>query len=161
MTNRLFVSFDMVSLFTKIPIDDFLRSLSVNLTHNDLPIPLHSFVNLIKCCLTFVSLLKNYFINRFWSKYGIFFDSCCCSLYMEFFESRLVSSLNNFNFVLWVRYVDDILTVWDDDISLSHMVAELSTLIPSIQFRHELEVVGRISFFNFKIIKGTYPSFNV
>ena len=51
--------------------------------------------------------------------------------------------------------------VWDEDVNISHMLAELNTLIPFIPFTHELEVEGRIPFLNIEIIKGTYPSFNV
>ena len=53
------------------------------------------------------------------------------NLYMEFFESRLVPTLNNFNYILWVRYVDDVLAFWEEDVDVSHLLTKLNTLTPS------------------------------
>ena len=104
MANRIFVSFDVVSLFTKVPIDDFLHFLSENISLNDLPIPLHSFINLTKFCLTnnYFTFEGSFYKQIFGASMGSALSPVVSNLYMEFFESRLIPTLNNFNFILWI-----------------------------------------------------------
>ena len=57
--------------------------------------------------------------------------------------------------------MDDVLTVWEENVSIPYLLRELNSLTPSIQFTHEVEREGRISYLDLEITKGIYPSFRV
>ena len=164
MNDRVFISFDVVSLFTKVPIDDFLHFLSIHLAdNNSLPLDLPSFLSLVKFCLNnnYFTFEESFYKQIFGASMGSALSPVVSNLYMEFFESRLVPTLDNFGFVSWVRYVDDILTIWEGDVDAVCLLGALNSLSPSIQFTLEEEVEGSISFLDLRISKGLYPLFGV
>ena len=60
------------------------------------------------------------------------------NIYMEFFETRIANSILPEN-LFWVRYVDDIFVLWEDENDITVTLRELNSLVPSIEFTVEKE----------------------
>ena len=55
--NHRLISFDVVSLFTKVLIDHFLEFFSAHFTEEIFQVPIGALINLLKFCLTNISFL--------------------------------------------------------------------------------------------------------
>ncbi len=60
------------------------------------------------------------------------------NLYMEYFETRFLPKICNFN-LPWYRYVDDILCLWPASQNPHMFLGLLNNLVPSISFKIEEE----------------------
>lgn len=100
--NHKIVSFDITSLFTKVPIDHILKFLRGFLRNECFIVPISSFIALLHICMT-----RNVFnFNRF---FGDSMNSCSSlllsCLYIEYFEHRLLASVPLFSHIhIWYRY---------------------------------------------------------
>ena len=66
-----------------------------------------------------------------------------CNIFMEYFESELLSTISN---IKWLRYVDDIFLVWPDHLNFQEFFDKLNRLHPTIKFKYEWEVEGTLPF---------------
>ena len=73
-SGKILVSFDVDSLFTKVPIDDLMDLLNGFLHNFNLSLPVNNFVNLIYACL---SNCKSMRLKGFQSKYKGFYSALC------------------------------------------------------------------------------------
>ena len=133
------MSFDVVSLFTKVPIDDLL-SLLPELNKLDLPHSNYVIIELIKLCKKDCKFEFNskYHAQKFGMAMGNPLSPVLSNLYMEFFESRILSNILPAN-VIWYRYVDDIICIWPLEENVNNFLTNLSDLVPSIKFTMESE----------------------
>ena len=76
------------------------------------------------------------------------------NIYMEFYETKLLPRICHFQ-LTWYRYVDDILCLLPNDINPNFFLERLNELVPSIQFKIELEVEGKLPFLDTIIIKSS------
>ena len=143
------VSFDVTSLFTKVPIDDLIEFLSETLENIQLDIPFSkkTLIELIKLC---VKECKFEFNGKFYSQnFGMAMGNplspVLSNLYMEFFEKKILSSIIPRN-VVWFRYVDDIICVWPGNEDVNNFFDRLNQLVPSIKFTMEMEKDGCLPF---------------
>ena len=152
------VSLDVSSLFTKVPTDIVIEFLTRKIESNQisLPIPKDQFLQLIGLCVN-----NNYFQyeNSFYKqKFGISMGSplspVLANLFMEFFESELLPTLP-VQPPLWVRYVDDILIFWPDELDFQEFFHGVNNLVPSIKFTVEWEEGGKISFLDTMVYRRT------
>lgn len=73
------------------------------------------------------------------------------NLYMEYFESTLLPMIKPAN-MFWYRYVDDIFTIWDDSWgTFDEFLDKLNNLVPSIKFKVEWEIEGKLPFLDILI----------
>ena len=110
------VSFDVTSLFTKVPVDDLLEFLKEELDKIALPLPSSSIIDLIKLCIKDSKFGFNgkFYSQKFGMAMGNPLSPVLSNLYMEFFEARILSNILPVN-VVWFRYVDDIFCIWPDN----------------------------------------------
>lgn len=134
------ISFDVTSLFTKVPVDDLLNFLKEELDNMNLPLPTSTVIDLIKLC---IKNCKFVFDDKFYSqKFGMAMGNPLSPLlsnfYMEFFESKILKNILPAN-VVWYRYVDDIFCIWPENKNLDNFLILLNNLVPSIKFTIEIE----------------------
>ena len=141
------VSYDVTSLFTRVPVYDLLLFLEDELTHHDLPLPVHTIIDMIKLCVVDAKFVCNgeYFSQKFGMAMGNPLSPLLSNLYMEFFEKEVLPRILPPN-VIWFRYVDDILCIWPKNLDVDHFLLQLNGLVPSIKFTKELEQDGRLPF---------------
>ena len=141
------VSFDVTSLFTKVPVDDLLDFLKEELESKNLPLPAITVIELIKLCIKDSKFIFNgkFYSQKFGMAMGNPLSPLLSNLYMEFFETKILNNILPANAV-WFRYVDDILCVWPETEDINRFLHELNNLVPSIKFTLEIESNGVLPF---------------
>ena len=81
------VSFDVTSLFTKVPVDDLLRFLSEELINYNLSLPGDLIIELIKLCIKGSKFVFDgkFYTQKFGMSMGNPLSPVLSNLYMEFF----------------------------------------------------------------------------
>ena len=150
--NYKIVSFDVTSLFTKVPVDDLLDFLKEELENLDLPLPAATIIDLIKLCIKDSKFVFNekIYAQKFGMAMGNPLSPLLSNLYMEFFETKLLKNILPIN-ARWFRYVDDILCIWPDNLDIDSFLNILNSLVPSIKFTLEIERDGSLPFLDVNI----------
>ena len=112
------VSFDVVSLFTKVPISLALSTVE-DLLNKDSNLDSRTSLNvtdimgLLKLCLESNDFVfkNNYYHQKFGCAMGNPVSTVIANLVMEHVENRIFSSSNNTCIRFWKRFVDDV-WVW-------------------------------------------------
>ena len=157
-TNNIkLLSLDVESLFTKVPIDDVLTFLTNKLEsyEDHFPVGLGKTIELIKLCVTnnVFSFNGCYYKQKFGCSMGNPLSPLLANLYMEYFETVLLSPIKPPNMV-WYRYVDDIFSYWDEKWgNFNDFLTRLNSLVPSIKFKCEWEKDGCLPFLDILIIR--------
>ena len=146
------ISYDIVSLFTNIPIDDLLEFLTDELDKHELPLPTYNFIELIKLCVKDCKFQFNdkFYTQTFGMGMGNPLSPVLSNLYMECFERYILSKIIPPG-ITWLRYVDDILCLWPDSMDASQFLIKLNSLVNSIKFTVEVEKEGALPFLDVKI----------
>ena len=134
------VSFDVTSLFTKVPVDDLLRFLSEELINYNLSLPGDLIIELIKLCIKGSKFVFDgkFYTQKFGMSMGNPLSPVLSNLYMEFFETKILRNILPSN-VIWFRYVDDIFCIWPLNVNIDNFLERLNDLVPSIKFTLEKE----------------------
>ncbi|CAL8128770.1 unnamed protein product [Orchesella dallaii] len=137
------VSFDVVSLFTNVPIQDTLLYIEDCMKNNQnwkskTKLSLQEFMRLLN-----LTMKNNYFIwkkNVYRQKTGTPMGSPVSPVFAELFLQKLENSLvkGNSNIHFWRRLVDDVFAVIPYDKTTS-ILDELNSFHPAIQFTIEEE----------------------
>ena len=160
------VSFDVVSLFTNIPLEkvlDFIKLKGEEEVYN-FPLPVGKICELIKLCVTDTYFTFNGHIYKqtFGVAMGSSLSPVLANLYMEFFEVSLLPNINviGIEIVLWKRYVDDIFALLKltDEHSLEEFLFELNSCEPSIKFTLERSQNNTLPFLDV-LLEKTQESF--
>ena len=154
-SNFKLISFDVNSLFTKVPVHDLLEFLREILENYDLPIDSDICIKLLELCvLDNVFLADGMFYKQtFGFAMGNPLSPILSNIYMEYFESRLLPQICNFP-IVWYRYVDDIICLWPRDLDPIVFLEELNRLVPSITFKIEVEINNSLPFLDTLIIRS-------
>ena len=154
-TNVKLISFDVTSLFTKVPIDLLLEYLKTEVTKLNIQIESHVFLKLIELCIrnnVFMTHNRIFYKQIFGMSMGNPLSATLANLFMECFETKLLPSIKKFH-LPWIRYVDDILCFWPHDKCPLDFLTKLNNLCPSIKFTMEKENNKTINFLDVKIFK--------
>ena len=147
------ISFDVVSLFTRVPIDDALQTISTRLTQDDTledrtAIPIPDICRLTELCLrsTYFTFDSTFFEQVEGAAMGSPLSPVVANLFMEAFEERALESAV-LRPRLWLRYVDDTFVLWPHSAEeLDTFQDHLNSQHPAIQFTMEKESNGKIVF---------------
>ena len=150
-SNSKLVSFDVVSLFTKVPIVDLLNFLHLELNNFNLPIPNNIIINLIRLCVIDCKFVFNeeFYVQHFGMAMGNPLSPLLAGLYMEFFERIHLPPLN----LKWLRYVDDCVAVVSNNTNLDSILENLNNKVSSIKFTIEIEKNNILPFLDVNIHK--------
>ena len=79
-----------------------------------------------------------------------------CNIFMEYFETELVPRVCNIH---WLMYGDDLFLIWPDDMDFDQFFIALNNLHPTIKFKYEWEVNGKLPFLDVTV--GLYKNTNM
>ena len=138
--NCKMVSFDVVSLFTKVPVDDLFEFLKLKLDDANLPHTSEVIIELIKLCVMDCKLVfeGSFYLQKFGFAMGNPLSPLLSNLYMEFFETRILRRILPDD-VCWLRYVDDVFCLWPQELNLENFLEKMNNLVDSIKFTLEIE----------------------
>ena len=143
------MSFDVTALFTNVPLDLTLDFISRKIDENliTIPIPKEAFLNLIRLCTenNVFQFEGDYYRQRFGVAMGSPLSPVLANIFMEMFETELLTSLTG-RPLLWVRYVDDIFAVCPNDSDSNLFLSQLNNLVDSIKFTVEKEQESSLPF---------------
>ena len=153
---EVLVSFDVVSLFTNIPVNLACRIAEERLNADDTlgdrtGLSPEQVLSLLRLCLnaTFLAYQGEYYQQIFGTAMGSPVSATIADLVMEDVEKRALSSFPNPP-PFWKRYVDDTCTtLHPDSIPVFHQ--HLNSIEPSIQFTYEVEQDGVIPFLDTEV----------
>ena len=159
-SNGHIVSFDVVSLFTNVPVDkvlDFLRNKFEEGIFSP-SIEIGVFLELTKLCVTdtYFTFESNIYKQNYGVAMGSSLSPILANIYMEYFESTLVPRINIplISLKRWWRYVDDIFAILEGDESkIQTFLEELNSFERSIQFTLEKSQENKLPFLDILIEK--------
>ena len=149
------VSFDVVSLFTKVPVDDLLEYLEEELERHDIPLSVENLISLIRLCIKDSKFCFNgeFFVQKFGMAMRNPLSPVLSNIYMEFFETKLLPRILPQK-VIWFRYVDDIFCIWPVHENLQEFLNNLNNLVPSIKFTVEEERNCNLNFLDVTVLRN-------
>ena len=138
--NYKLISFDVNSLFTKVPVPDLLDFLKDKISRLDLPVNPDVFIQLLELCVLDNCFKVNglFYKQTFGFAMGNPLSPVLSNIYMEFFEVHILPTICDFE-IIWYRYVDDVICLWPSDRDPMLFLQELNDLVPSIKFKIEIE----------------------
>ena len=151
-------SFDVISLFTKIPID-IAKSVISNLLNNDkclkerTNLTIEELVEGLNLCLdnTCIQFRENYYKQIFGVPMGYPISVTIANLIMENVENRALQTFPNPP-TLWKRYVDDTFVIIKKNV-LNAFHEHINNIEQSIKFTVELESDNLLPFLDVLIVK--------
>ena len=144
--NDRMISFDVVSLFTNVPVAGALDTISALLENDDsfedhTTIPAADICNLAELCLrsTYFQFQDRFFEQVEGTAMGSPLSPVIANLFMEALESKALE-LSPLRPKMWIRYVDDTFVLWPhSEEELDNFHDLLNSITPSIQFTCEKE----------------------
>ena len=137
--NVKLLSLDVDSLFTKVPVNDVLNFLSNKLVpySDHFPLAIDKIIKLTELCVSnnVFTFNCNFYKQKFGCSMGSPLSPVISNLYMEYFETVIIKDVKPKD-MIWMRYVDDILTYWDNSWGdFNEFFIRLNNLVPSIKFK--------------------------
>ena len=141
------VSFDVVSLFTKVPVEDSLSLLSHHFTEDILA--LFKFV----LTSTYFCFDGQYFERTDGVAMGSPLSPVIANFFMQDFEEKALNQAT-LKPTCWYRYVDDTFVIWPHGKeNLTDFLEHLNGVHKNIQFTMEIEEDGHLPFLDIDIYK--------
>ena len=155
------ISFDVVSLFTQVPVDEALHVLEERLNGDQTleertSIPVAQVIHLTELCLrsTFFQFENHFYEQTDGAAMGSPLSPIIANLFMEYIEEKAITSAP-FKPNMWTRYVDDTFVIWPHGPELlQRFHKHLNQQCPSIQFNIETEDSGQISFLDVLVTRN-------
>ena len=154
--NYELVSFDVVSLFTNVPIDLALSVVEKRLDEMDVsdrtPLSKEALVSLLRLCLSSTNFYYNGTVYQqiFGTAMGSPVSVVVANIVMEHIEDTALN-MSPVPTIFWKRYVDDVLTAIPAD-RVDEMLAHINSINHNIQFTLEREKEHVISFLDVKLM---------
>ena len=149
-------SLDIVSLFTSVPVQKCITIIKevAQLDEVDIQFSAEAIGLLIEACVTNVQMLFNgtYYRQIDGVAMGSPLGPVLANIYVGYIEQS-VSDIDRDVF-FFGRYVDDVLVVARDALTITHLRDRFNTVDCNIQFTAELESEGSIPFLDIRIHKG-------
>ena len=139
----MLVSFDVVSLFTKIPVD---LAIKVATNRQRTPLPLEDITDLLSFCLNTTQFVfeGTYYKQVFGTAMGSPVSAVIANLVMEDIEHRALTTAP-VSPSFWKQFVDDVISAVSQD-EIVVLLQHLNSIEPSIQFTVERETDGKLPF---------------
>ena len=149
----MLVSFDVVSLFTKVPVAEAVDVVCQKLSDDETlfertELSVDSIRRLMLACLEcrYFIFQGEYYEQVEGAPMGLSLSVVLANAFMESLEDRIMS-LAPLKPSYWRRYVDDTFVIWSHgEAALDEFMRFMNSLCPSIQFTVEKETNGQLSF---------------
>ena len=151
-SNDLMVSFDVTSLFTKVPVEEAINIIEDKLKAANLP---SEWANLTKFCLetTFFQYQDNYYGQREGAAMGSPLSPIIADIFMEALETEVLNNITPAP-THWYRYVDDTFVVWPHGKDkLPGFLHQINSQHPNIRFTMEIEENNQLPFLDVLVKK--------
>ena len=157
--NDIMVSFDVKSLFTKVPIEDSLHIIKDDRLEADESLEIRTTLTVQQICqLTELCLKSTYFQYEdmiFEQSDGMAMGSplspVVANIFIEDFESTAIVT-SDYQPRIWYRYVDDTFVVWEHGRQqLDEFLEHINGLHERILFTMEVEENNKISFLDVSV----------
>ena len=149
---NLMVSLDVVSLFTKVPIDETLAVVRDKLAAEPLLeertcIPIDNLMKMLTFCVetTYFGMGSDKYQHEEWLAMGSPLSPVLANIYMEYFEEMVLGS-KSLKPSMWLRYVDDTFILWPHQEDVQTLLDHVNSIRPSIQFTMEKEQDDKLHF---------------
>ena len=153
------VSFDVVSLFTKVPTSKALAEVRKKLESDETlaertGIPVDNIMELLTFCLTTTAfqLDESYYQQNEGMAMGSPLSPVMANIYMEHFEQEALETAP-LKPSLWLRYVDDTFVLWQHQEDATSLLDHLNSIESDIQFTMEKEKDQILPFLDVKVEK--------
>jgi hypothetical protein len=144
------VSFDVVSMFTKVPIEESLQYIKWKLENfaelKELTkIEIKDIMILLKICLdsTYFKFLDEFYYQKEGTAMGSPISPIVAELFMQNLEDKVIKTNRHIRF--WRRYVDDACSIVNGR-KVEELLHNLNSFHASIQFTLEREIDGKLNF---------------
>ena len=147
------VSFDVVSLFTRVPVPEAIDVISHRLEQDEslderTSLPPSEICQAIELCLhsTYFQFEDSFFEQREGAAMGSPLSPAIANIFMESLEERALKTITQ-RPSMWIRYVDDTFVIWphgDDELERFHQ--HLNQQNQSIKFTIEEEKDNQLPF---------------
>ena len=142
LSHQILVSFDVVSLFTNVPLKETTQIIANYLFHKDNPntppMEKHAFIKLMKLATQGMFLYSG---KLFQQIDGVAMGSSLGPTLANFFlanlENKLLNKTNGFYPKIYLQYVDDIFAVFDGNLSIAKFLNLLNKQHSNMQFAME------------------------
>ena len=155
------VSFDVSSLFTKVPVDEALSIVQQKLEQDtsltertSLEVP--SIMGLLRFCFqtTYFVYGDRLYQQQEGAAMGSPLSPILANIFMEFFEESALE-LTDSRPSFWLRYVDDTFVIWPHGLESLHLFLQfLNSIRPSINFTMELEKEDKLPFLDVLVTRN-------
>ena len=157
----ILVSFDVTSLFTKVPIAEALEVIGRRLEEQETEdrrttLTVDSIKQLLHLCLTSTYFMWNgrFYEQKEGAAMGNPLSPVVANIYMEHFETLAIESAK-FKPATWLRYVDDTFVIWNEGQDKLHSFLEhLNSMRPSIKFTMEVEEDRKLPFLDVMVTRN-------
>ena len=141
----ILVSFDVVSLFTRVPVQEALQILQRHLGDNETS---RETLKLTEHCITttFFSFRDQVYVQKEGAAMGSPLSPLLANIFMAEFEKNAIKT-SELKPKYWYRYVDDTFVVWSHGREkLEDFWKHLNSLHPNIEFTMEVENERKLPF---------------
>ena len=138
------VSFDVVSLYTNIPLTETINIILNHLYNDENPPPSIPKDDMVKV-LEFATKLSHFSFNgQLYDQIdGVCMESPLAPLFAEIFlqdfETKHLPSIRSMGIIHWKRYVDDTFVLVDPKLNIEDILPTICGFHPCVQFTHEEE----------------------
>lgn len=148
-----FVSFDVESLYTNVPLEESLEIIKKTLRddvllHERTELPLEGIMDLLECCLrnSYFQVKDKFYAQEDGLPMGSSLSPVVANIYMEWFENEAIRTAP-IKPKLWLRYVDDTFIIWkENDKALEQFLEHINRIRQPIKFTMEKERNNRLPF---------------
>jgi len=141
------VSFDAVSLFTSIPVEDTINHILDIVPHTEIPFKPETLKQLLMICCTNVPFMFN---NKNYTQIGgLSMGSCLAPLMAEFAMNMIESKLKMPK--VYLRYVDDIFAVFNNSNDATNFLKEMNSINCDLKFTIENAIDSSIKFLDMNV----------
>ena len=143
LRNKKLVGLDVVSLFTRVPVDEALAAARRALAKNpdlELPVPADAFMKLVEVCVRFgaFEFESEEYEQIDGLPMGPPLSGVLANLFMETLEADHYLGIVG-SHALWIRYADDVTILIAVRVVTDELAARLNAVHPRIQFTWEEE----------------------
>lgn len=151
------VSYDIVNMYSNIPVNETIEIIKNQLLKTENINEVNNIITIIRniCMQNYFTFDNKFYLQEEGLPMGMPLSAVMAEIYLNRFEEYIVKGITHVHeILLWGRYVDDILTIYNSNITDEHIIIKnkLNSYNEKLQFTVETETRGSMSFLDINII---------